>query len=72
MVRIHDHADHADSTPKIGSRRSRSYLLRVCQEAPTSPWWAMLREVTTKQEYFFHGGLVTFLETGVEEMAHLR
>ena len=57
--------DHANPTPTIGSRRSRSYLLRVWQEAPDSPWRAMLRSVTTKEEYLFHNlaGLVAFLQT---------
>ncbi|MGD2205175.1 MAG: hypothetical protein PVH17_00225 [Anaerolineae bacterium] len=45
--------EHTDMTPMIGSRRSRSYLLRLWQEAPDLPWRAMLRCVTTKEEHFF-------------------
>ena len=57
--------DHANPTPAIGSRRSRSYLLRVWQEAPASPWRVLLRSVTTKEEHLFHNldGLVAFLQT---------
>jgi len=57
---------HADWMPVTGCRRSRSYLLRLWQEAPDSPWRVLLRSVTTKEEYVFHdlAGLVAFLETG--------
>jgi hypothetical protein len=59
--------DQPDSTPKIGSRRSRSYLLRLWREEPASPWRAMLRSVSTKEEHLFHDleGLVAYLETEV-------
>jgi hypothetical protein len=56
--------DLGHSTPAIGSRRSRSYLLRLWQEAPDLPWRAMLRSVTTQQEQVFPDleGLLAFLQ----------
>jgi hypothetical protein len=58
--------DSVDPTLMAGSRRSRSYLLRVWQEEIESPWRAMLRNVITKQEYIFGDleDMVAFLETG--------
>jgi hypothetical protein len=58
--------EHTDTMLVTGSRRSQSYLLRLWQEGPDSPWRALLRSVTTKEEYLFHdlAGLVAFLETG--------
>ncbi|MGD2205173.1 MAG: GAF domain-containing protein [Anaerolineae bacterium] len=53
------------NTP-LQPRRSRSYLLRVWQEVPDSPWRAMLRCVTSKEEHLFSDldALVAFLKTG--------
>jgi hypothetical protein len=61
--------DHTDSMPMTGFRRSRSYLLRLWQEEPASPWRALLRCVTTHEEHLFHDmeGLVRFLKMGVCE-----
>ena len=61
--------DPIDLPPVTGSRRSCSYLLRLWQEEPESPWRAMLRSVTTKEELLFHDleALLVFLRTGAGE-----
>jgi len=61
--------DEASSTPVTGSRRSRSYLLRLWQEAPDSPWRALLRSVTTREEHLFPDidGLLAFVQQQTKE-----
>jgi hypothetical protein len=63
--------DLTHSTPALGSRRSCSFLLRLWQEEPGSPWRAMLRCVGTQEEHLFHNlqGLLAFLETRAGETA---
>jgi hypothetical protein len=61
--------DPNGSRPATGSRHSRSYLLRLWQEGPESPWRAMLRCVTSKERLLFHDieGLVAFLKAEMGE-----
>jgi hypothetical protein len=61
--------DRTGLMPLIGTRCSHSYLLRLWQEDPGSPWRAMLRNVSTQQEHLFNnlGGLVAFLKGGMGE-----
>lgn len=58
--------ERVDPAVTIGSRRSRSYMLRVWQEELESPWRAMLRDVITKQEHVFRNleDMAAFLNTG--------
>ena len=62
---------HDQTNPAFvsGSRRSHSYLLRVWQQAPDAPWRAMLRCVTTKEEYVFPdlAEMVAFLKREAKE-----
>jgi hypothetical protein len=57
--------EQADSTPVTGTRRSRSYLLRLWQEAPDLPWRAMLRCIPTKEVRLFRNieELTAYLKT---------
>jgi hypothetical protein len=64
-------ADENESLPAVHAHRYLSYLIRLWQETPGSPWRASMQDITTDERHGFASleSLFTFLRSQIEQAA---